>query len=122
MSLSMLHDTSTCAGGVLMKADRSESMLAPLALMAAVETRTFPPAVTSPELPFRCRRLVSELTRTCASLKACLLTSKVIATAEKGEARSDPQAQSARAQAARYSRFIRARPSASARPAPPPSG
>ena len=34
-------------GGVLMKADRSESTLAPPALMAAVETRTFPPAVTS---------------------------------------------------------------------------
>ena len=64
MSLRTFHETSTCAGGVLMKADRSESTLAPPALMAAVETRTFPPAVTSPELPFRCRRLVSELTRT----------------------------------------------------------
>src|SRR2546430_6567150 len=94
MSLSVFQVRSTCAGADLMKALRKESTVAPEARIAALLTRMVPPAVTSPELPWSRRRLVSEFTRTCASLNCCFGTSKVTATAENGEARSVPQAQS----------------------------
>src|SRR4051812_6162293 len=118
MSLSTFQVRLTREGCEVMNAARSESTVADLLKTAPVETLTVPPARTSPEVPSRWRRLVSVATRTWASLKACLLTSYVTATAEKGEATSDPQAQSASARDGSTAGFIRERPSASARRGP----
>src|SRR3954469_6274895 len=106
MSLSTFQVRLTRAGCEVMNAERSESTVADLVWTAPVETLTAPPARTSPDDPSRCRRLVSVATRTWASLKACLLTSYVTATAEKGEARSDPQAQSPTARTGNSWSFI----------------
>src|SRR3954467_14298478 len=110
MSLSRFHESATSPGCALKNDARSESTVAPLTRAATEETRTFPPARTSPAPPFRWRRLESEFSRTCASLNACFGTSNVIATAENGDARSPPQALSARAIGSDHL-LIRAQPS-----------